>query len=89
LAIGVGLSPRLCISVFKGLFSKKFDFVTTPKYNIGNNSNPTHILLKKYSKSEIYIEVVFIVIASIGIIYSIINKTYIVTTPLSFNYYVI
>jgi len=78
-AIGVGLSPILSIAVVKGLFSDKHEFITTPKYNIDNDLNPTHIVLKKHSKSKTFIEAVFIVIASIGIIYSIINKIHVVT----------
>jgi hypothetical protein len=79
-AIGVGLSPRLSISVVRSLFSKKYDFVTTPKYNIDSSSNPKHVVFKKHSKYGAYIEIVFIVITLMGIICSIINKLYIVIT---------
>jgi hypothetical protein len=77
-AIGVGMSPRLSVMMFRGLFSKKNEFVVTPKYNMDSNSNPTDVVFNKHTKPGVYIEIVFISITLVGIIYALINNTYIV-----------
>jgi cellulose synthase/poly-beta-1,6-N-acetylglucosamine synthase-like glycosyltransferase len=81
-AIGIGMSPRLTVVLVRNLLSKKREFVVTPKYNIDSNPNPTDVVFKKYSKPAFYVEIVFIVITFIGIIYSFTNKTYIIIVSL-------
>jgi cellulose synthase/poly-beta-1,6-N-acetylglucosamine synthase-like glycosyltransferase len=75
--IGIGVAPRLSVMLVRSLLSKKREFVVTPTYNLDFKLNPTNIVFKKYTKSG-YIEMIFIIITIIGIIYSFINRTYIV-----------
>jgi hypothetical protein len=77
-AIGVGMSPRLSVTMVGNVLSKKREFVVTPKYNMDGNSNLTDDVLNKKSKSGFYIEVVFIIITLVGISYALINNMYIV-----------
>ncbi len=72
------MSPRLSVMMVRNLLSKKREFVVTPKYNIDSNSNPTNVVFNKYSKPGVYIEMIFIALTLVGIIYAFINKTYIV-----------
>ncbi len=77
-AIGVGMSHRLSVMMIRSLFSKKNEFVVTPKYNMDSESNPTDVVFNEHSKPGVYIEMIFIVITLVGIIYAFINNTYIV-----------
>ncbi len=77
-AIGVGMSPRLSAMIFGNILSRKSEFVVTPKYNADGNSDPTDVVINKNSKSGGYIEMLFIIITLVGIIYAFINTTYIV-----------
>jgi cellulose synthase/poly-beta-1,6-N-acetylglucosamine synthase-like glycosyltransferase len=77
-AIGVGMSPRLSVMMLGSLFSKKNEFVVTPKYNMESNSNPNDGIFNERSKPDVYIEMIFLAITLVGIIYAFINNTYIV-----------
>ncbi len=77
-AIGVGMSPRLSVMMVRSLFSKKNEFVVTPKYNMDSDSDPTDVVFNKHSKPGVYIEIVFIIITLVGISYAFMNNTYIV-----------
>jgi cellulose synthase/poly-beta-1,6-N-acetylglucosamine synthase-like glycosyltransferase len=76
--IGIGITPRLSMIMVRDLFSKKREFIITPKYNMDNNSNPSDVVFNKNSKPGVYIEMIFIFITLLGIYYAFINKTYIV-----------
>jgi hypothetical protein len=65
------------VIMVRNFFSKKREFVVTPKYNIDSNSNPTDIVFNKDTKPGVYIEMIFIIITLVGTSYAFINKTYI------------
>jgi cellulose synthase/poly-beta-1,6-N-acetylglucosamine synthase-like glycosyltransferase len=76
-AIGIGVAPRLSVMLVRRLLSDKREFFVTPKYNLDPILNPTSVVFKKNTKSG-YIEVVFIIMTLLGILYSFTNRIYIV-----------
>jgi len=82
-AIGIGLSAQCAISVFKGLLSKKCDFVPTPKYNVRGKGDRITSKIQGPIRSIPAIEITMALYSLLGVYLALVNRIFPVAVSLS------
>jgi cellulose synthase/poly-beta-1,6-N-acetylglucosamine synthase-like glycosyltransferase len=85
--VGIGISPRLLLKVLKNIIFNKNEFVTTPKYDSTSTFNHNDEKICKNYTNYLNIEIIFIFITIVGIVYSFINKLDLIIFSLIFQFF--
>ncbi|MGQ9679779.1 MAG: glycosyltransferase family 2 protein [Candidatus Bathyarchaeia archaeon] len=75
-AIGIGISPVCSLSILRGLFMKKKEFITTPKYNITGKSVEGLSMLYGQLRKMPVTEIIMALFSLLGIYLAMLHRVF-------------